>query len=255
LARYPQALLRCDERALFEPDAGIVYPEAAIDAHLRVAADAGAEFRFETRVCGFAPEQNAIALEPESGPAVRARRLAICAGPWFSAAAAGLALPLRVQRNVQLWFEPASAAFAAGRFPAFFVDRADAPAALYGFPDSGAGVKAALHGYGESTSADELDRIVHDADIVPVKTALDAFLPGAAGTLRAGKVCMYTLTPDQHFILDLHPGEPRIVLAGGFSGHGFKFCPVIGEIVADLALDGATRLPIEFLQLDRFERR
>jgi sarcosine oxidase len=251
LRRYPNVRMQRDERALFEPGAGIIFPEAAIAAHLRVAAAAGADIRFETRVAGYAAETDAVVVLLEDGTAVRTRKLALCAGPWFSAIASELALPLRVQRNVQVWFEPVTRAFDAGRFPAFFLDRAGAAAALYGFPDAGAGVKAALHGYGESTAPDRIDRSVRDGDVAPVKAALDAFLPGAAGSFAAGKVCMYTLTPDEHFILDLHPRDARIVLAGGFSGHGYKFCPVVGEIVADLAIDGETRQPIEFLRLGR----
>jgi sarcosine oxidase len=254
LARYPHLLLRNAEHALFEPNAGMVFPEAAIEAHLRIAVTAGAQVRFETPVRGYVSETAAVAVELADGSTIRTRRLAICAGPWLMRATAELALPLRVQRNVQVWFEPASGAYARGRFPAFFLDREGAASVLYGFPNRGAGVKAALHGYGESTSPERLDRSVRDTDVAPVKAALDAFLPGAAGSVRAGKVCMYTLTPDEHFILDLHPRDARIVLAGGFSGHGYKFCPVIGEIVADLALEGGTRHPIAFLRLGRFDR-
>jgi sarcosine oxidase len=251
LRRYPQLRLRPDERALFEPDAGIVFPEAAIEAHLRVALEAGAEVRFQTPVRRYAARDTAVVAELADGTTIATHRLAICAGPWLSAAAPDLGLPLRVQRNVQVWFRPRTNVYDNGRFPAFFVDRADAPAALYGFPDGGRGVKAALHGWGETTSPERLDRTVHDADVAAVRAALDAFAPGAADSVAAGKVCMYTRTPDDHFVVDRHPADARIVVAGGFSGHGYKFCPVIGEIVADLALEGATRHPIGFLGLQR----
>jgi sarcosine oxidase len=232
----------------------MVVPEAAIEAQLSQAAEAGAEMRFATHVRGFASEAAGVVVRLDDGETIRTRRLAICAGPWFSAVASDLALPLRVQRNVQLWFAPRAGARTNGRLPAFFVDRAGTPAALYGFPDRGAGLKAALHGFGETTSPDRLDRTVRDGDVAAVRTALEAFVPDAAGPVAAGKVCMYTLTPDEHFILDVHPCDARIVLAGGFSGHGFKFCPVIGEIVADLALEGTTRHPIDFLRLARIAR-
>jgi len=251
LRRYPMLRLRDDERGLFEPHAGIVFPEAAIDAHLRVAERAGADIRFETRACGYASQATGIRVELDDGSTIVTRRVAICAGPWLSEIARELALPLRVQRNVQIWFEPVTAAYGIDRFPTFFLDRTDAAAALYGFPDDGSGIKAALHKHGVSTSPERLDRTVHDGDITHVRTALDDWMPGAAGTFVAGKVCMYTLTPDEHFIIDAHPRDTRIVLAGGFSGHGFKFCPVIGEIVADLVIDGTTRHPIEFLRLAR----
>ena len=249
--RYPALRLLPGERALFEPNAGMVFPEAAINAHLRAAEDAGAEMRFESPVVAFTALPDAIRVDLADESCVHARRLAICAGPWFADVARELALPLIVQRNVQLWFAPSVEAYGRDRFPAFFLDRAGAPAPLYGFPDYGLGVKAALHGYGATTSAAQLDRDIGDADLEPLRRALDGFMPGAATTMRAGKACMYALTPDRHFVIDVHPGDPRIVVAGGFSGHGYKFCPVVGEIVADLALDGATRHPIDFLRLDR----
>jgi monomeric sarcosine oxidase len=254
LRRFPLLRVREDERGLFEPNAGMVFPEAAIDAHLRVAERAGAEIRSETRALRYAAQATGVRVEFADGSAVVARRLAVCAGPWLPELARELALPLRVQRNVQIWFEPATPAYGIDRFPAFFLDRAGAPAALYGFPDYGAGVKAALHGYGASTSAERLDRAVCPTDVRAVAAALDDFLPGAAGTFRAGKACMYTLTPDEHFIIDTDPRDPRVVLAGGFSGHGFKFCSVVGEIVADLVIDGSTRHPIDFLRLERLIR-
>jgi len=249
--RYPALRVLPGERALFEPNAGMVFPEAAIDGHLRIAQAAGAEVRYETPVAGYTARSDAIHLALADGSPVRTRRLAICAGPWLAEVAAELALPLTVQRNVQLWFTPAAEAYGRDRFPAFFLDRAETPGPLYGFPDYGLGVKAALHGHGATTSAAQLDRSIGDADVEPVRRALEAFMPGAATALRAGKACMYTLTPDQHFVIDTHPSDSRIVVAGGFSGHGYKFCPVVGEIVADLTLNGATRHPIGFLRIDR----
>jgi sarcosine oxidase len=251
LRRYPTLQLRADEFGLFEPHAGMVFPEAAIAAHLRVAERAGAEFRTETRARGYVLRPEAISIELDDGATLETRRLAICAGPWLGEIARELALPLRVQRNVQVWFEPATPAYRIDRFPTFFLDRPSLPAALYGFPDYGGGVKAALHGYGVTTSPGQLDRTVSTADAAPLRAALDDFMPGAAGELVAAKACMYTLTPDEHFIVDRHPLDARIVLAGGFSGHGYKFCPVIGEIIADLLIDGTTRHPIGFLRLQR----
>ena len=121
--------------------------------------------------------------------------------------------------------------------------------------DAGDGLKAALHGFGDRVEPDALDRAIAPEDIDAVARALDAWLPGAAATYREGKACMYALTPDEHFIIDLDPRDAGIVIAGGFSGHGYKFAPVVGEIVAGLALDGAARHPIDFLSLKRFTSR
>lgn len=112
-------------------------------------------------------------------------------------------------------------------------------------------MKAALPGYGAIADPNTLDRGIHATDIEAVKSALDGFLPGAASEFRAGKACMYSLTPDEHFIIDRHPRDDGVVIAGGFSGHGYKFCPVVGEIIADL-LDGTKRHDTNFLSLRRF---
>jgi sarcosine oxidase len=259
LARYPTLNVLEDEAGVFERDAGMVFPEKAIAAHLAVARAAGAETRFSTAVRSYestpfrsyASTSQCIRLTLDDGSTIDAARLAICAGPWLGEIARDLHLPLRVQRNVQVWFEPRTPAYGIDRFPAFLIERDGWPVPLYGFPDYGYGVKAALHAYGDITTPEALDRNIRDADIERVASALDAWMPGAAGRFLAGKACMYTLTPDEHFIIDLHPSDSRIVIAGGFSGHGYKFCSVVGEAIADLALDGGTSLPIDFLAIDR----
>jgi sarcosine oxidase len=249
--RFAGIAPRAGEIVLFERDAGVVFPEAGIAAHLQRAEACGAQLAFDLPATAYAAERDGIRVTLADGTTVLARTLALCAGPWLQRVAGELDLPLRVQRNVQLWFVPAAPSFSRERFPAFFVERAGFPAPLYGFPDFGEGVKAALHGFGETTEAALLDREIRPGDIAAVRDALEDWMPGAAATFAFGKACMYALTPDQHFIIDRHPDDARIVIAGGFSGHGYKFCPVIGEIVADLALEGGTSHPIAFLRRDR----
>lgn len=253
--RFAGTRPRPAERALLERDAGVVFPEAAIGAHLALAERCGAGLRFESRVDGYDADADGLRVRLAGGETLRTARLALCAGPWLAPLAAELHLPLRVQRNVQLWFRPSTHDYGADRFPAFFVDRPEWPAPLYGFPDYGAGVKAALHGYGEPAQASALDRSIRPDDIAAVADRLADWMPATAGAYAAGKACMYTLTPDEHFIIDHHPADPRIVLAGGFSGHGYKFCSVVGELVSALAFDGGTHVPIDFLKLDRFASR
>jgi sarcosine oxidase len=249
--RFPALRLRAGEAVLFEREAGVVFPERTIAAHLEVARAAGAELRYGAEVLGYESRAGGIALRLGDGSTVVAGRLAICAGPWAARVARELGLPIRVQRNVQVWFEPLTRAFRADRFPAFFIERAEWPAPLYGFPDFGDGVKAAFHAFGPTTGADALDREIHARDIEPVRAALHDVMPGAACCFRFGKACMYALTPDEHFILDRHPADGRIVIAAGFSGHGYKFASVIGEIVTELAFEGTTQHAIGFLSLDR----
>jgi sarcosine oxidase len=253
--RFPQARLRSGEIALLEPDAGIVFPEGGIAAHQQAARLAGAELRGGVRVTSWRRSSTGtIRVDLADGERIETEQLVLCAGPWLAEVAAELELPLVVQRNVQIWFAPATGAFARGRFPAFFLERAGLPRPLYGFPDLGDGVKAALHGYGDYTTAASLDRDIHEADIAAVKSALDPWLPGAAHAFHSGKACMYALTPDEHFIVDRHPRDAGVVIAGGFSGHGYKFAPAIGEIVADLA-DGKARPDSAFLGLARLAKQ
>jgi sarcosine oxidase len=255
-ARYPTLQLLRDEMAVYEPDAGVLRPEFAIDAHLRMAEAKGAEMRFDIAVEDWRSTDNGgFEIQLADGSAIEAHALVLAMGPWFKRTLESLGVPTRVQRNLQAWFAPVTSAYAAGAFPGFLLNRRGLPAPLYGFPDFGDGVKAAFHGFGDVAEAEHLDRDFDTArDIEPIARAMDEWMPGAAATFREAKVCMYTLTPDAHFIVDQHPAHPNVILCGGFSGHGFKFAPVIGEIAADLALDGGTRHAIEFLSLKRFSR-
>jgi sarcosine oxidase len=254
--RYPAFALRADETAIVEPDAGYVRPERAIAAHLRVAREAGATLRFGTALRSWEAERrDRVVVTLASGERVVARRLALCLGPWFADEMAALGVALRIQRNVQVWFRPAGARDdAATGLPVFFADRADYPMPLYGFPDlgDGLGIKAAFHAHGETTAPDALRRAVDVSDVDPLRRALDALLPGRAGDAIAAKACMYSLTPDEHFAIAPHARANDVVVAGGFSGHGFKFCSVVGEIVADLLEWGSSRHEIGFLSPARF---
>lgn len=252
-ARYPALRLLGDEVAIFEPDAGVLNPERAVNAHLRLAEARGAELCFGGAMEKWAASARGFELKISDGTRVRAKKLILALGPWFKQTLECLGVAIRVQRNVQAWFAPASDAYDAARFPCFLVNRPGLPAPLYGFPDFGDGVKAAFHGFGNVTDAQQIDReIHHPRDIRPLAEALEQWMPGAARSLQGATPCMYTLTPDEHFVIDRHPQDPDLILCGGFSGHGFKFAPVIGELCADLALDGGTRHDIKFLSLRRF---
>lgn len=250
---YPSLQLLEDEVALFETDGGVLAPENATRAHLKVAQAAGADLRFNTFMEGWEVTDKGVEIRFSAGDQVSARSLVLSLGPWFQQALESLGVAIRVQRNVQAWFSPATNAYDAKRFPAFLVGRAGLPAPLYGFPDFGDGVKAAFHGFGELTEAVHLDREVDQArDVEPIVRAMEQWMPGSTKTFREAKPCMYTLTPDGHFVVDRHPAHANVILCGGFSGHGFKFAPVVGEIGADLALEGGSRHQIDFLSLRRF---
>jgi sarcosine oxidase len=251
--RYPGVKLLENEVALFEPDGGVLDPEGAVRAHLKAARAAGAELRFETAMRSWDTNGDGVQLHLADGTHLSARTLVLSLGPWFKQTLEALGVTLRVQRNVQAWFSPDTNLYEADRFPAFLLDRAGLPAPLYGFPDFGDGVKVAFHGLGQITTAEEIDRGVDMArDVAPIAHELQRWMPGAAAIFREAKPCMYSLTPDGNFVIDRHPAHSNVVLCGGFSGHGFKFAPVIGEIAADLSLDGGSRHRIDFLSLKRF---
>ncbi len=251
--RFPTLRLAPGEVALWETDGGVLQPERAIAAQLGVARRAGAELRFATALTRWEARGVGFAISLANGETVTARRLVLALGPWVRETLAALGVRLRVERMVQAWFQPTQGGYAAPGFPSFLVTRDHFPAPLYGFPDFGEGVKAAFHGAGTVTSAPELDREIDEArDIAPLVAAMESWMPGAAGRLLAAKVCMYSLTDDEHFVVDRHPEHPDVILCGGFSGHGFKFASVIGEIAAQLALEGGTPHAIDFLSLRRF---
>jgi len=251
--RFPMTRPRADEVGLFEREGGVIAPEAAVHALLRTAADAGAQLRFGLRAVDWhrsSPRALRVALD--DGTAVEARRVVLTVGPWLASLAAQTGIPIEVQRNVQAWFAPHSSDFKPDRFPAFLLDREGLPNVIYGMPDLGDGLKAAFHSRGMFVAPDRLERGISDDDIVPIQAALEDWLPGAGRTFLTAKACMYSLTPDEHFAIGPHPADPEIIVAGGFSGHGFKFAPVVGEIVADLIIDGSTRFDIAFLSPARF---
>lgn len=254
--RYPAARMHGDEVAVYEEAGGMLAPELAVRAQIESARSNGALIRFDSSLAAWHAAPDGVEISLTDGECLRAKRLVFALGPWSKTLLEDLGVRTRVQRNVQVWFEAAGDAYDAARFPSFLMQRDHLPAILYGFPDAGDGVKAAFHGFGEETQADEADRTVHpERDVEPLARSLDAWMPGAAQRTIDAKVCLYTLTDDENFVVDLHPAHSNVVVLAGFSGHGFKFAPVIGEIAAQLALDGGTPHAIELFSFNRFAGR
>lgn len=251
--RYPMLKVLEDEVGVYEPDGGVLDPERAVEAQLRVAEKGGAQLCFSCALQSWEARGEGFVVKLAEGCEVSCRTLVLSLGPWFGQVLSQLGVSFSVQRNLQAWFRSATPAYASPEFPPFLIDRLGLPAPLYGFPDLGHGVKAAFHAYGAMTHPNEVDREIDMAsDIKPIQRAMKNWMPGAAETLLEAKVCMYSLTPDGHFVVDRHPEHSQLIVCGGFSGHGFKFAPVIGEIAADLALRGSTHHDIDFLSLRRF---
>ncbi len=254
--RYPQFRLRAGELAVYEADAGYVSPEGAVRTHLRLADADGAELRFLTTVTGWHTDRTGVVVEI-GDEEVRADKLVITAGAWTAQLAPRLGVPLRVGRRVMHYLAPLTSAadFAPDRFPVYIFSTGPGDE-IYGFPIIGAasnGVKVGFHHRGPDVDPDTVDRRVSPAEEEEMRRLLADRIPGAAGPHVQSKVCLYTLTPDEHFVIDHLPGgEDRVIVASACSGHGFKFTPVVGEILADLALTGSTLQPIEFLSVARF---
>jgi sarcosine oxidase len=213
----------------------------------------GAVVREDEPVQSWSADGEGVGLETGRGR-YRAGRLVLAAGPWMSELLGGLALPLTVERVVQFWFEPRGdrALFDPRRCP-ISIWEYERDRFFYGFPRLERGVKLALHHQGENTDASRVRRAVGADEVGPLRVLLGRYIPGADGPLAAASVCMYTNTPDSHFVLGPHPDKPNVLIVSACSGHGFKFAPVIGEIVSDLLVEGWTRHDLERFAVTRWK--
>jgi sarcosine oxidase len=258
--RFPPFTPGPDVVALYEQRSGMLDPEASVGAFLDRAARLGATLQFEEPVLAWEAAASGDRVRVTTARATyEAARLVIAPGAWAPELLAELALPLTVERQVLYWFEPRgpAAPFLPDRFP-IYIWEVHPDVDFYGFPAQDGppgGVKVAFYragGVASQCTPETIDRSVHPAEVERMRECLAACIPSLNGELRAALTCMYTNTPDQHFAIGLHPRRPQVVVASPCSGHGFKFASVVGEILADLAIDGATRHPIGLFDLGRF---
>ena len=179
--------------------------------------------------------------------------LLLCAGAWQVPLLQGIRPPLTVERQVLFWFRPRAEPqrFQPDRCPIFIWEH-EPGRIFYGFPDLGEGVKVARHHEGEEVDPNTVRREVTSAEVRSMRALLRRHLPDAEGALLDTAVCLYTNTPDGHFLIDRHPACPRVWIVSPCSGHGFKFASVIGEILADLVIDGRARFDLSPFRLDRW---
>jgi len=250
--RYPAMRPDDDEIALFDPRAGILFADRCNAAHRRLAVAHGADLRHETPVRRWEADADGVAVWTDAGR-FRAGRLVIAAGPWIGKLLPELALPLRPERIPVLYWRPRGSPelFAPERFPIYMWDKGGHDV-YYGFPHlSQPGVKAGRHHNGDWCDPDTVDRAVNAHDEGLVRAFFARHIPALNGEVVDRFVCLYTTTRDEHFIIDRHPVHANVVYAGGFSGHGYKFAAVVGEMVADLALTGETMPAAAFLRGER----
>jgi sarcosine oxidase len=252
-ARFPGYRLPADFAALYQPMGGLVASERAITAHVGAAQALGAEIHAREAVLSWEARGGDEGVVVTTGHGrYEAGSLILTAGAWMAdlvPALNGLAVP---ERQVLAWLQPHDPdLFQPGRFPVFNLQVDEGR--YYGLPVYEApGFKfGRYHHLGESGPVDAIRRDADRADETLLRAFAERYFPQGSGPTMALRACFFTNTPDEHFIIDRHPGHPQVILASPCSGHGFKFCSVVGEIVADLA-EGRTRHDIGFLALDRF---
>jgi len=253
VSRFPAFVPPGGYVGVWDARAGYLRPEACIEAHIALARRAGATLRYEEPVLRWEADGEGVRVTTSSGE-YRAERLALCVGAWTKSLLAELGLPLRVERQVLIWLEAPEPRewYGEDRFPIFMCELPSGRL-VYGFPRLERGVKMAIHHEGAlHDSPEQVNRAVTPRDIEALKESLGYFLPAlSAADVRESVTCIYTDTPDAHFLVDFHPRHPQVLFSTPCSGHGFKFSSAIGELQAELLLDGRSRFDVSPFGLSR----
>jgi sarcosine oxidase len=253
--RFPAFAPQPDDLGVLEHRAGYLVPEDCVRAQLDAASRAGARLHVDEKVLSWSAESGHVEVRT-SLATYTGRHLIITAGPWASEVLRS-AIPLRVTRQVTAWIQPHGGIdlFLPTRFPVFIAEDPGGGFPSYGFPaidGPSGGVKMAIHGSETQCSPESVDRSIQDSDIRQIIDKLKPRIPSIDGELVRAKTCLYTITSDEHFIIGPHPQVPSCTVACGFSGHGFKFAPVVGEILADLSTTGSTKYSVALFSPQRF---
>jgi sarcosine oxidase len=244
-SRFPNFTPQPDDVGLYEAKAGFARPEMTVAAHLDLAAGAGATLRFGEEVLGWSESATGVTVTTGTGT-YTAGQVVICPGAWAPQLLAELGIPITVERQVLYWLDPVGGTAPFEDQPIFINENAHGMQ-IYGFPaidGPDGGVKVAFFRKGQVCTPDTIDRVVHPGEIAAMRDRVTELLPALAGECVHSATCMYSNTTDEHFVITRHPDYANVTVACGFSGHGFKFVPVVGEIVADLATTGTTAHPI-----------
>ncbi len=227
---------------VYEENGGVLDAEACVGAHLDMAARLGADLHHSEPVVKWTADGDGVRVETNAG-SYTAGRLIVTAGPWTGRVLSELSLPLTPWRVANAYFEPIRPDFDVGRCPFYLLEVPEGT--YYGLPAlPGQGLKAGRHDAGEvCTTPESARRKVDASEVEELRSVLDRYIPGAAGKLKATTTCIYTMTPDEDFIIDRHPEHPQVVYASACSGHGFKFSSAMGEVLAGMAF-GETTPPL-----------
>jgi len=250
--RFPAYRLPADLEVVHQPDGGFVVPERCIVAHVEGALARGAVLRARERVLDWDETENGVRIRTDRAT-VEAERLVLTAGAWSESVARLPTGSVRAVRQALAWLLPTRPGlFTPDRMPVFNLVLEGEH--FYGLPSFGIpGVKLGRYErQGESGDPDRISREPTSSDEIPLRAFAERYLPEGAGPTIALKTCLFELSPDEHFLVGRHPESENAVVGAGFSGHGFKFCSVVGEILADLTLEGTTPHDIGLFRFDRF---
>jgi monomeric sarcosine oxidase len=252
---FPQFRFRDDWEVIFQEDAGILEASACVIAHIDLAKQLGAEFLPNTIITHIHPHNDHVIITTDKGD-FSAGNIVIAAGGWMQSILQeiGLNLPLKPMRCQESYYETDDTQkFGHNRFPTFIAHVKDEfgflPYGMGSIRDSG--LKIGLHGGAIVNHPSDIDYTVDHDTIEKVLLFASKTLPGVQG-LKSARICLYTMTPDEHFIIDKHPEFPHIVIAGGCSGHAFKFSTLIGKILSELVIDRYTKHNIDMFGVQRF---
>jgi sarcosine oxidase len=244
--RFPPELI-----SVYQPEAGFVLAERSLVSHVALAREMGATVHTGERVHGWDRDGESLEVQTDRGR-YRASRLVVTAGPWAGTLVPALASLVVPERQIVLWTRPLEPEhFEAGRFPIFYMEADEGR--FYGLPiHATPGFKIGkYHHRGERADPDRPDPVCHPEDEAVLREGIRRYFPSADGPTLASQACLFTNTADEHFIIDRHPDDDRVVMAAGFSGHGYKFCSVVGEILTDLTLESGTSWDVGLFRLAR----
>jgi sarcosine oxidase len=251
-SRFPNFTPQPGDVGLYEAKAGFARPEMTVAAHLDLAAREGATLRFGEEVLEWSESATGVTVTTGAGT-YTAGQLVICPGAWAPQLLAELGIPITVERQVLYWLDPVGGTAPFEDQPIFINENANGMQ-IYGFPaidGPDGGVKVAFFRKGQECTPETIDRVVHPEEISAMRDRVTELLPALTGDCVHSATCMYSNTSDEHFVITRHPDYANVTVACGFSGHGFKFVPVVGEIVADLATTGTTAHPIALFDPQR----
>ncbi|QMU30392.1 N-methyl-L-tryptophan oxidase [Adhaeribacter radiodurans] len=236
---------------VIEENAGILFPEDCIKAHLEVAATNNSKILKNEKVTTIHTHSDVVEVVTTQGK-YRANKVIIATGAWISEFIPELNLPLTVERQVLYWFKTNESRVRVDNLPIYIWEYAPGKM-FYGFPDLGDGIKVAHHHAGEPTSVHTLNRNISQEEIDSMRNVISTHF-NLNAAFNYGTVCMYTNTPDERFIIDYHPQHKNMIIASPCSGHGFKFASVTGRLLSQLALNEKPELDISLFSISRFNK-